>query len=1644
MSRFAKRFGSISLTIIAIGSAALAAGHQTKAGAPTVQPPLIRQHLIVGTPSPMPTPTSSAGTPQYPILPGAGVVVAEPSMAAQPPNSGYQQPNLGSNQMLRPHNLFLSTARLSPQSTRPTLGHRVKNQTVNSGSPSGTGINHWWTYEEDAIPGIGKYMINVGTGNLLVQADDMAVANKGIELAFRRTYNSFSTHDYANSDGSVPNNYGDGWTNTFDAHVSPNTAGFWSVYDIDGARYDYGSTYVSGGQTCYTPPVGQFATLCSDGANGLYWTKKTGTVYYFFATVGVTPVLVGRLHEIFGRHHNNHLLFQYYADATKPLTYQYLNKITVTTEANAVSTLFFGDVPIQGSTYRELAAIFFPDNVTRVNYAYASNNAGGASLAETDEPSNGSTTNLTGNLVPQQYTYTTRLDKVSSPRWVVSRGPTPGPTTSPTDGTQLEFVYNTGPFALASVTYTTNADPLIPASSNGAPNSVPASQVQSGYSPAPYLSRTVSVNYPSPTSENCASGAAAATDWSDSYGHHTAYCVDSSQRVVESHEYTGDSAPGPTYLTLKQGWDSNSDLTSTKDARGNQTDYAFDSNGNTIAVAAPAVGGIRATSLYLYDSNNNVLAYCDPVWSNTNGKNWSPPASPQACPQQSGVMQLTWGPPTGGVDPFGELQTMTKPLGYSTTFAYALGPQGGNDYGLPTSATGSQINQLAGPAVTPTQNFSYDASGNLICYSKATSGPTPTPAPSISPIPAPTTATWALAYDQDSRVTQIADPDDGSTLSVNACGKASNSTTTVSYKYYYPNGQLQETETAAQHALDQTPPSPGVNFPPGGVSYQYDADGNATMEVHNHGFAQGLTQKWYDGEDRLVEVLLPYEGRQFDDQGANDGSSAWSTRYIYDLTQGGTVSIGSTTGIAAHENLFKTQENFGTAWSDVKGNAFDALDRTTAKYAYAPGVNGLKTWSSTYDATSGTLGLLSTSVDPLSEVATLTYDAMGRELQVVYSGDNGLTPGETYAYDEDGRTLSITSNTNPSQEQQYTYDADGNKLTSVEPSSLGSAATLTNVYYSNGWRKSLAVSSQTLTQTSPPLFQYAYRGDGRLAWQKSNYLSANVFAKLYTAAGRLAGQFDPVGATAYGYDSYGQESSLHLAVPGASTTIGNYAYDAEGSLTQKTFSGLNPTTNSYNLRGEIVHSTWPGPGVGKFAAHSVHGYMQPINNNQCSGTCPGDGLDAVVVDGFNAVALSDGPPCPLGDCGAPQTWAYDNAGRMTTEQLRFYLTQKYSGLGTETRTYDALNRTEAQNSQPWPLTCGGYGSDSINVYDTRTYTWGPNGHPEEIVSTSTANFGQQTADRRLHWDGDQLLFTSGTGQLDDLKVDTTADFTPQDANFTGLTMWDRDLDGAAFSMHNTNGEAGITAHSPYGLDHCAAHNTTGFPASFGWVFSGSNQEVANAGLIIEPRTDGIFDGINTIQGVRTYDDAASTWTSPDAYAGEVDDPMSQKSYMWNRNDPVLYSDPSGYCFEFLVPNCHNPPPPKTDAEFKSRLAHNVISELIFIVALALGPEDAPVARLGAAEASDAAESGLSKTVDDFLQGTTDHIRLENQTDRYHNFTEAEVKAGGVSAVEKEITKNGQTQFELFVSGTLDGVKGTFEIIKNASGEVFHWFFRPSR
>jgi hypothetical protein len=176
----------------------------------------------------------------------------------------------------------------------------------------------------------------------------------------------------------------------------------------------------------------------------------------------------------------------------------------------------------------------------------------------------------------------------------------------------------------------------------------------------------------------------------------------------------------------------------------------------------------------------------------------------------------------------------------------------------------------------------------------------------------------------------------------------------------------------------------------------------------------------------------------------------------------------------------------------------------------------------------------------------------------------------------------------------------------------------------------------------------------------------------------------------------------------------------------------------------------------------------------------------------------------------------------------------------------------------------------------------------------------------LHWDGNALLFTTNAqGQVDDIKVGDVADITPSG----GLIFYDRGFGNEVSFCHSSSGYGGNGSNSytrnggrqgqlpvnPCGL-------LTGAPATALWagpMVGAINGGVGQGDIVTMPRSDGLSDGYNTIQGTRSYDSVVGNWSAPDAYSGDVHDPATQKSYMWNGNNPVSYSDPSGYYSQYL-------------------------------------------------------------------------------------------------------------------------------------------------
>ena len=1331
----------------------------------------------------------------------------------------------------------------APMKSIPHSGVRnalAVTESVNVANPGTTGINRWWTYEEDAVPGSGRYMVNVANENLIYQDDDMDIPNKGIDLAFRRTYNSQSQHDYANTDGSVPSSYGDGWTNTWDAHIATNSSGGLSVYDIDGARYDYTGSD-SAGWTSATP--GQYATLTVDQTPGLYdWTKKNGSAYVFYKPSYSTVGEAGRLDEILGRNHNNYIQFAYTfsPDSSSPLN---VSTVTATTEAGQKATLTFGNVTYNSVTYRLLSTLTYPDNTTTVTYAYVL----GTDLSSATHPSN----NSAGIHPVVGYGWNSghQLNHISSPRYEANSS----------DGNVDYFYYTGGTNAISQIQYKGVVNPAI-----GDGMGVP---LQSGYSQGLLVYRNVYYAQPSPGIEEI----------HDPDGHDVKYTYDSIGRVTQTQAWTGS-----LWLTTTQSWDSNNNLIESTDARGNPSDFGYDGNGNTIWVQTPQVttslGAGRPVARYGYDQFNNVIAYCDPQYVWTTGVT--------TCSAVSGTTHYAWNY-SDSSEPYGYLTDAYTPLGYHTAFQYTPASEGGGDYGLPTAAIGDAITQsidAATPTRTPTKSFTYDPYGDITAYNSGN-------------------GTSTATYDLLNRLKSATDAD-GYT----------------SYTYYFSNGQISKTETPYQHARNVGP------------TFVYDIDGNETQETVYHGGAYasgGLpvlpslpppTNKYYDGGDRLVEVQQPRKP-----SGAAEAyTNPWITRYLYDLSQGGSAGPGPTINgqaVTAHGNLYKTLEldppgdvvTFGntaqsiasTQFHEIKGNAFDAMDRATAKYFFvvnsAHTADALQQETYAYDvanpiATTNS-GQLSSDCNGLSQCTYFAYDNDSKLTQSQHTASSSLD--RTLIYDPDARTTSVTLPTWGA--QTYVYDADGRVIQSAEPTGMSSHATLTYHYYPDGKRSALDVSSSAITQSA--LFAYAYRADDKLETQQINQpgnslVGTTTLSFTYSAAGRFkqrteSGPGANPTSTQYVYDPmYGYLTEMDYPA-GKLTGI---EYDPSGSPLGQNSSVLSQGwTNSLSLRNELLTFTQPSSQD-----------PPPPNNIMANGVAVNTSFQ--VTKGLNVTSWSASVDPRMGvtlgsdatDTSyteATQSVTFDTIGRAITDNSHTYPAPSCGNCSeadhTATRTYDQENHVLSTS-----LSCYGVGACNGVSSASVSYDWGANGHPIRIGATG--------AYETLHWDGNTLLFTTNNGgALDDVKIGEIGDITPLDTMYKGVSFWDRNLSHEVAYCHNATGGGGngipasVSQGKFSGLAHspCSPSGSGTFPSSMIWVTVGSALNVpriGSGGLIAMPRGDDFNDGFNIIQGVRIYDSTLGGWATPDAFQGEVHDPVSQKSYVWNRNNAETFSDPSGY------------------------------------------------------------------------------------------------------------------------------------------------------
>ncbi|MBV8070965.1 MAG: hypothetical protein JO270_13735 [Acidobacteriaceae bacterium] len=336
-------------------------------------------------------------------------------------------------------------------------------------------------------------------------------------------------------------------------------------------------------------------------------------------------------------------------------------------------------------------------------------------------------------------------------------------------------------------------------------------------------------------------------------------------------------------------------------------------------------------------------------------------------------------------------------------------------------------------------------------------------------------------------------------------------------------------------------------------------------------------------------------------------------------------------------------------------------------------------------------------------------------------------------------------------------------------------------------------------------------------------------------------------------------------------------------------------SNTYNVRGELIDSQYLPDTAQQFShtrALADSGLLRDVSVSSA-------GLDSSYTEELDftnglryasATTSEGGQGCNgvLYPSGQNSTAQFDASGRqISVKAVRNTFIARPTGGGcgvakstkvTSSYGFDAQDHMVYQATATITTTTdtGSNGTSTATSGGGGAFAgWGPAGHPI-LISGSASGPGVT-----LHWDEGVILFvTDATGNVVDFKAGLDGDIAPHDASYPGLNSYDRDAAGVIIQTSNTTGHSSLTPLNPTDGNAPYVPGTSAFTTpsiSFQYV-----------------RPDGFRWGNVAINGARAFDSSLGAWTTPDAFEGDVGDPASQLPYMWLRNNPYKYADPSGF------------------------------------------------------------------------------------------------------------------------------------------------------
>ncbi len=982
----------------------------------------------------------------------------------------------------------------------------------------------------------GNGLVNLSTGNFILEQTDLALPSTGPALALTRFYNS--KDDYTGP-------LGQGWTHNYNTRLTINQDQNINVTFADGQVLAY--TYNGSG---YDRPAGSFTTLAAGPADTYVLTFKDQTQY--------TYNTAGQLISITDQNGNN-LTLTYTNDlltaATEPagrsltFTYDTDNRLAgiADTAGRTVAYIYdadgnlatvqdtLGGVTVYSYDNFGLTGITAPDGAPLLGNTYDSNGRvtqqtdgnDNTTLFNYDQPNRTTLTDAMGNIITTDYDARYRGTGVTYP------GPLAETYTYDDNNCRTGITDSAGRVTTGSYDDFGNLLTIIdPAGNTTAMTYDHSNNLLSMTNP---VGERISFTYD-------ANGNL--TDITDPLGNTTTYTYDGNGFLLS--ETTPAPDPGTTGYTYQSGL-----LQTITDPAGNTTAFGHDPAGRPVSITDAAGHTIAMT----YDAAGNLLTVTDPLGNTTSHTyDWRGDILTETDARGSATVYQ--------YDGNANLTGIIDALNNQTVFIYdaknrltGITDARGNTTNYSCDAL-DRITGITDPLGYTTQ-YHYDAVGNLTGQTDALGNEILTV--NYDLLDNPETISDALGntvtnqYDSLSRLTGITNPLGSSTQ----------------FDYDALNRLITTTDALS-----------------GQGNQEFDARGNRTAMTDPN---SNRTNYSYDNADRLTgkttaalgHTALDYNNRNLIAQKTN--ARGQTTTYQYDPV-GRPVSFASPDGMATltydqNGNLLTAADSAGTTVRE-----YDALNRIT-KYTDALG----NTIQYAYDAA----GNLETLTYPGGRQVQYEYDAAGQLIKVTdwagrttaYQYDpNGrlvqtLHPNgakTTCAYDSAGRLMQLSDEDDSGNIiscYDYTYDESGS-ITAEEGSHENVPYTMDDAALTYTADNRLATYNERAVE---------YDADGNMT---TGPLAGEMAGFAYDARGRLTG----AGNITYTYDvennrirvSDGGRQTSYAINPNAYLSQVLIQNDAQGNQTYYVYGlgligqespGGAYSTYHFNSRGDTVALT---------------------------------------------------------------------------------------------------------------------------------------------------------------------------------------------------------------------------------------------------------------------------------------------------------------------------------------------------------------------------------------------------------------------------------------------------------------------------------------